>query len=194
MNDLISVVVTCYNHEQYIEQCLRSIFSQTYRKIELIVLNDGSTDGSAELIDRVLEDSPFETRFESHENMGVVKTRNKALEILSGKFFVFVDSDDFLDKETTFMKATDFNLQKLLTHNYISNCSLVRTDVLDGVHYDENLIGKKLEDYDFFLNLIINKQAKAVYQPDTKLNYRVFEKNSISRRDSEQYHYEKIPS
>lgn len=217
MNELISVVVTCYNHEQYIEQCLRSIFSQTYRNIELIVLNDGSTDGSAELIERVLEDSPFETRFESHENMGVVKTRNKALEILSGKFFVFVDSDDFLDnhfvetmyhkivetgadvvycdlydfdKETTFMKATDFNLQKLLTHNYISNCSLVRTDVLDGVHYDENLIGKKLEDYDFFLNLIINKQAKAVYQPDTKLNYRVFEKNSISRRDSEQYHYE----
>lgn len=50
MNDLISVVVTCYNHEDYIEQCLRSIFGQTYRNIELIVIDDGSSDHSAEII------------------------------------------------------------------------------------------------------------------------------------------------
>ena len=48
MTNLISVVVTCYNHENYIEQCLRSIFNQTYRNIELIVLDDGSTDYSPE--------------------------------------------------------------------------------------------------------------------------------------------------
>ncbi len=49
---------------------------------------------------------------------------------------------------------------------------------------------KKLEDYDFLLNLIINNSAKAVYQPSTKLNYRVFETGSISGRDSVRYHYE----
>ena len=50
MKNLISVVVTSYNHEKYIEQCLRSIFNQTYRNIELIILDDGSTDGSNQII------------------------------------------------------------------------------------------------------------------------------------------------
>ena len=56
MTNLISVVVTCYNHENYIEQCLRSIFKQTYRNIELIVLDDGSTDNSSEIIKEVLKE------------------------------------------------------------------------------------------------------------------------------------------
>ena len=97
MKDLISVVVTCYNHQDYIEQCLRSIFEQTYKNIELLVLDDGSTDKSAQIIQETLVDSPFPTRFESHENMGVVKTRNKALQQIQGTYFIFVDSDDFLD-------------------------------------------------------------------------------------------------
>ncbi|MDB8644139.1 rhamnan synthesis F family protein [Streptococcus australis] len=217
MTKLISVVVTCYNHENYIEQCLRSIFNQTYRNIELIVLDDGSTDSSSEVIQEVLKESPFVTIFESHENIGVVRTRNKGLNFLNGDYFLFVDSDDFLDdryveelydcannhqadivycdlynfeKDETYLKAQEFDLHNLLESNYISNCSLVKKTILKGIYYDEKLSGKKLEDYDFFLNLIINNGAKAVYQPNTKLNYRVFEKDSISKRDSVRYHYE----
>ena len=217
MTKLISVVVTCYNHENYIEQCLRSIFNQTYRNIELIVLDDGSTDSSSEVIQEVLKESPFVTIFESHENIGVVRTRNKGLNLLNGDYFLFVDSDDFLDdryveelydcannhqadivycdlynfeKDETYLKAQEFDLHNLLESNYISNCSLVKKTILKGIYYDEKLSGKKIEDYDFFLNLIINNGAKAVYQPNTKLNYRVFEKDSISKRDSVRYHYE----
>lgn len=217
MTKLISVVVTCYNHENYIEQCLRSIFNQTYRNIELIVLDDGSTDSSSEVIQEVLKESPFVTIFESHENIGVVRTRNKGLNLLNGDYFLFVDSDDFLDdryveelydcannhqadivycdlynfeKDETYLKAQEFDLHNLLESNYISNCSLVKKTILKGIYYDEKLSGKKLEDYDFFLNLIFNNGAKAVYQPNTKLNYRVFEKDSISKRDSVRYHYE----
>ena len=217
MTKLISVVVTCYNHENYIEQCLRSIFNQTYRNIELIVLDDGSTDSSSEVIQEVLKESPFVTIFESHENIGVVRTRNKGLNLLNGDYFLVVDSDDFLDdryveelydcannhqadivycdlynfeKDETYLKAQEFDLHNLLESNYISNCSLVKKTILKGIYYDEKLSGKKLEDYDFFLNLIINNGAKAVYQPNTKLNYRVFEKDSISKRDSVRYHYE----
>lgn len=217
MTNLISVVVTCYNHENYIEQCLRSIFKQTYRNIELIVLDDGSTDKSSEIIQEVLKESPFVTTFESHENIGVVRTRNKGLNLLNGDYFLFVDSDDFLDetyveelyecainhqadivycdlfnfeKNEVYLKAQEFELHSLLVSNYISNCSLINKAILKGTYYDEKLSGKKLEDYDFFLNLIINNGAKAVYQPNTKLNYRVFEKDSISKRDSVRYHYE----
>lgn len=217
MTNLISVVVTCYNHENYIEQCLRSIFKQTYRNIELIVLDDGSTDNSSEIIQEVLKESPFVTTFESHENIGVVRTRNKGLNLLNGAYFLFVDSDDFLDetyveelyecainrqadivycdlfnfeKNEVYLKAQEFGIHSILVSNYISNCSLVKKAILKGTYYDETLSGKKLEDYDFFLNLIINNGAKAVYQPNAKLNYRVFEKDSISKRDSVRYHFE----
>lgn len=217
MTNLISVVVTCYNHENYIEQCLRSIFKQTYRNIELIVLDDGSTDNSSEIIQEVLKESPFVTTFESHENIGVVRTRNKGLNLLNGDYFLFVDSDDFLDetyveelyecainrqadivycdlfnfeKNEVYLKAQEFEIHSILVSNYISNCSLVKKAILKGTYYDETLSGKKLEDYDFFLNLIINNGAKAVYQPNAKLNYRVFEKDSISKRDSVRYHFE----
>ena len=86
MNNLISVVVTCYNHEKYIEQCLRSVFNQTYTNIELIVLDDGSTDSSTQIIQEVLKDSPFETKFETHENLGVVNNRNFGLELIRGDY------------------------------------------------------------------------------------------------------------
>ena len=217
MKDLISVVVTCYNHQDYIEQCLRSIFEQTYRNIELLVLDDGSSDKSAQIIQETLADSPFPTRFESHENMGVVQTRNKALQQIQGTYFIFVDSDDFLDvdyiesfyttmlqeeadivygdlydpdKKEVYLKSRPYDKVAFLTENFISNCSLIRRSIADGIYYDEALNREKLEDYDFLLNLIINQGAKPVYNANTKLNYRVFDKESISKRDSTRYHYE----
>lgn len=217
MNDLISVVVTCYNHENYIEQCLRSIFDQSYRHIELIVLDDGSTDASDEIIKQVLEDSPFETRYETHPNMGVVGNRNLGLDYLTGDYFIFVDSDNYLDQthiELCYEKmieqeadivygdlynpdvsdyhltSQNFELSSFLRDNYIDNCALVRTSILGPVRYDNDLNYQKLEDYDFFLNLVINQGAKPVYQPKVRLNYRVFETGSISGRDSERYHFE----
>ena len=104
MTNLISVVVTCYNHENYIEQCLRSIFNQTYRNIELIVLDDGSTDYSPEIIQEVLKESPFVTTFESHENIGVVRTRNKGLNLL-----IWCRAQQSDSKRLTSLFFTDFS-------------------------------------------------------------------------------------
>ncbi|MBK4778797.1 rhamnan synthesis F family protein [Streptococcus lactarius] len=217
MTKLISVVVTCYNHENYIEQCIRSIFHQTYRNIELIVLDDGSTDNSNEIIQEVLKDSPFVTKFESHENVGVVKNRNMGLSLINGDYLLFVDSDNYLDmdyieqlysklietnadiaycdlfnpeKEEFYLKSREFDLTDFLNASFIDNCSLIRRSIIGDARYDEKLNRKKLEDYDFLLNLILNNGAKAAYQPNTKLNYRVFETGSISGRDSVRHHYE----
>ena len=216
MKDLISVVVTCYNHEDYIEQCLRSIFKQNYRNIELFVFNDGSTDKSAQIIQETLRDSPFPTQFKSHENMGLVMTRNKGLGLINGEFFLFVDSDNFLDeayiekchqklcqagadiaysdlydpeREKIYLKGQPFDLSSFLERSYIDSCSLVRTEIVKGVVYDVELNYKKLEDYDFWLNLIINRQAVPIYVQDTKLNYRVLE-SSMSQRNSTKYYFD----
>ncbi|WP_252899707.1 glycosyltransferase family 2 protein [Lactococcus fujiensis] len=98
MLDKVSVVITCYNHEAYIEQCLRSVFNQTYSNIELIVFNDGSTDQSGHVIERLLKESPFaETSYFSQENRGIVAVRNEALTKITGDYLLFIDSDNYID-------------------------------------------------------------------------------------------------
>ncbi|MER0122321.1 glycosyltransferase family A protein [Streptococcus sp. ZJ93] len=216
MKPVISVVVTCYNHEQFIEECLRSIFSQTYPMIDLYVYNDGSTDHSEEVILNVLKDSPFEsTSYKHHENCGLVKTRNKALEQVGGDFVLFVDSDDFLptnfieelvqtalqeDADIVYAKlknpadntividTQEYNLGSLFLGNYISATSLIRKETIGDSRYDEYLNYKKLEDYDFYLHLILEKGAKPVPNHTTFLNYRVLA-NSMSARNNLLKHY-----
>ncbi|MFR0813853.1 MAG: glycosyltransferase family A protein [Enterococcus casseliflavus] len=72
---LVSVIVTCYNHEKYIEQCLKSVLSQTYPEIELLVINDGSTDKSEEIILKTLELSNTKYEYIYQENSGVLRNK-----------------------------------------------------------------------------------------------------------------------
>lgn len=90
----LSVIVPVYNAEAYVEQCIRSILEQPYRDLELILVNDGSTDGSLEKC-RLWEDDP-RVRILSTENRGVSHARNRGLQVASGEWIMFVDSDDYL--------------------------------------------------------------------------------------------------
>ncbi|MBP2098408.1 rhamnan synthesis F family protein [Enterococcus rivorum] len=220
MKELVSVVITCYNHETYIEQCLNSVFSQTYNNIELLIINDGSTDSSDKVILGLLPNSPFEnTEYISQKNTGICISRNKGLDWVSGEFILFVDSDNYLDndyveklvllaksrnsdiiytnlynvdKQEIFMEAKEFELESYLSANYIDNCSLIRTSKIRHAKYDLELNRKKLVDYDFIMNLILNNGAQPSKCHGTKLNYRVLE-NSISRKanhSSDKYYFE----
>lgn len=220
MKELVSVIITCYNHEKYIEQCLRSVYEQSYQNIELLVINDGSTDHSGEIIQKKLKDSPFDkTEYIAQENQGVCITRNRGLEWATGDFLLFVDSDNYLDEDyieqllktaikedadivytdlvdvdtgEVFMSAEEFDLTSFLANNYIDNCSLIRRSKIGDVEYDLVLNRKKLVDYDFFMNLILNSSAKPVKCSKTKLNYRVLQ-DSVSRvnsHGSDKYYYE----
>ena len=90
----ISVVVPSYNHGRYVERCLRSIFAQRTRPDELVVIDDGSTDGSVPIIEKVLEDSPCRATLVSRENRGLSATLNEGLRATSGDFFAYLGSDD----------------------------------------------------------------------------------------------------
>lgn len=98
VNDLISVIVPAYNMENYIEQCLDSIIAQTYTNIEIIVVDDGSSDSTGKICDLYAEkDARFVIVHQ--ENQGLVKARKKGLSVANGKYVGFVDSDDWIDRE-----------------------------------------------------------------------------------------------
>ncbi len=75
---LVTVVVPCRGHASYVEAALRSVFRQTYRRVELVVVDDGSDDGSADAIRRCLDESPFEQRFVARARRGAPETINEA--------------------------------------------------------------------------------------------------------------------
>lgn len=96
-NPLISVVVPIYKVENYLERCLKSIIGQTYVKLEIILVDDGSPDGCPEICDNYAKmDSRI--RVIHKKNGGLSSARNAGIEIMSGEYVTFVDSDDFLDK------------------------------------------------------------------------------------------------
>lgn len=96
MNDLISVIVPVYNVETYLEQCVNSIINQTYTNLEIILVDDGSTDNSGRICDKY---AAMDSRIKVvHKiNAGVSAARNLGLDIANGKYITFVDSDDFVE-------------------------------------------------------------------------------------------------
>ena len=97
MDPKISIIVPIYNKEKTIERCLKSLIEQTYKNIEIICINDGSTDSSLDKLKNI-ESKNNKIRIYSQENKGVGYTRNKGILLCSGEYFLFVDADDWIDK------------------------------------------------------------------------------------------------
>ncbi len=140
MNDLISIIVPVYNIEKYIFECLDSITKQTYENIEIILVDDGSTDNSSKICD---EFSKKDERMKViHKiNEGVSKARNIGINEAHGKYITFIDSDDYVDK----------NYVKFLYDEIIScdaDVSICGTIDID----DNNVFIKKSIPFDNILN------------------------------------------
>lgn len=96
-SEKISIIVPVYNAENYLRRCIDSILEQTYTNFELLLINDGSTDGSAKILEEVKE-SDSRIRVVHKKNEGVSATRNLGLKLATGDYITFIDSDDFVDK------------------------------------------------------------------------------------------------
>lgn len=97
MNDLISVIVPAYNAEAFIERCLNSLLRQTYENLEIICINDASTDNTAQTVKKI--NDPRIRLINNEQNLGISLTRNRGMEIARGKYIGFIDSDDFVDPD-----------------------------------------------------------------------------------------------
>lgn len=108
---LISVISPVYNAEKYLEECLNSIINQSYRNLEIILVNDGSTDNSLAICEKYAEKDE-RIKVVTKENGGASSSRNYGLDISKGEFVYFIDSDDWIDLDTIRLL---YNQQKI--HN-----------------------------------------------------------------------------
>lgn len=94
----ISVIIPVYNVEKYLEKCVNSVLNQTFKDIEILIVNDGSTDRSQIIIDDLAEKNGCIHAFKK-ENGGLSSARNYALDRAKGEYVTFLDSDDYLDPD-----------------------------------------------------------------------------------------------
>ena len=116
----ISIIVPIYNVESYLKRCLDSLINQTYSNIEIILINDGSTDLSGDISSKYAK---IDKRIKliNSSNKGVSCARNKGLELASGDYIMFVDPDDYIELNTCEMLIK--NISVLLCYEFIQIAS-----------------------------------------------------------------------
>ena len=107
----VSVIIPVYNVRPYLEQCMDSVLQQTLDDIEVICIDDGSTDGSGEILDKYVQ-KDSRVKAVHQDNAGAAQARNTGLEKASGDYILFVDGDDYLTEnalETLYLRALEEN-------------------------------------------------------------------------------------
>lgn len=126
LKDLVSIVVPVYNASAYLDDCISSVVHQSYRNIEIVIVDDGSDDNSLEICQKWAQQDQRIILIHK-ENGGVSSARNKALSIAKGDYYVFLDSDDFL--ELDYVKE-----MLLLVKSTNTNVGICETRIFDEKH------------------------------------------------------------
>lgn len=201
--NMISVIIPIYNAEAYLHDCLESVQKQTYKDFEVICVNDGSPDNSADICQRFVDkDKRF--RLINQENGGVSSARNRALKEAKGEYVCFVDSDDVIDK--FYLE----NLNNLAKDGSFAVCSYSRKIMNLGANarnvrhysakeYITNIINERFEHPNIcmmlFKNSIIQTQhldftVGCIRNEDTEfyLKYLMYEEK-VASTDYKGYYY-----
>ena len=149
-----SVIIPVYNTAEYLEECIDSVLAQTQKEIEIFLIDDGSTDGSLEIIDRYVSQYPFIYKLtQEHEYQGTA--RNRGLELARGKYVYFMDSDDAILPElfeTCYELCERMDLDFAIFDAY-------------GFRYDESDVELKVPD-DIFDRTVLNIKDKIYSGPE----------------------------
>ncbi|MBO6087626.1 glycosyltransferase family 2 protein [bacterium] len=208
MSEKVSIIIPCYNQGKFVSDALNSALKQTYKEIEIVIINDGSTDNSSEVIKSFADIYKNIVFLDEKENKGVISVRNKAINMCSGEYILPLDADDtieptYVEKAAKILKNNpnigivyckakmfgsingywnldDFDKSNILYSNCIFATALFRkTDFLKaGMYKDYMRYG--CEDYDLWLSFIEN--GFDVYRIDEVLfNYRQYEEDSRTK-------------
>lgn len=155
MGSLISIIVPIYNTEKYLEQCVTSLLSQTYRNLQIILVDDGSTDGSSKLCD-VFAAKDSRVQVIHQKNQGVSAARNAGLDVMAGEYLLFVDGDDALLPNTIEATLHGFDKDEIgvtvfgVTKVYKHKDQVQDLPMETGVYSREEMLYGILKDYASF--------------------------------------------
>lgn len=214
MNKKVSIIIPCYNQEKYIQEAILSALNQTYKNIEIICVNDGSSDNSNKIIKNLADKYQNIIFVDLKENKGVINARNIAIDKSSGEYILPLDGDDTIEK-TYIEKAAkilddnpqigivyciaqkfgdkngiwdlpEFNFDNFLFDNCIFNCALFRkSDFYHAGKYKEN-IKNGCEDWDLWLS-ILELNLKPYKINEVLFNYRQIKnsRNKLSNQNDD---------
>lgn len=205
---LVSVIIPCFNSQLTIIETLDSVYNQTYKNVEIIIVDDGSTDGTVAVLQDYLKNG-LEAKILKQENRGQSNARNNGLKVANGEFVFFIDSDDLIvntfieqcisiyeanpsltlvycnmekfDRETGILKLEKFDIYSFLVQNCIPVFAMVRTSQIRKIGgFDEKLdFG---EDWECWMHMmrIFNTEIFRIEEPLYKYRKRF---NSDSMMD-----------
>lgn len=171
----ISIIIPVYNSEKYLSKCLDSIINQTFslKNIEVIIINDGSTDNSEKIIMRY--EKKLNIIYKKQKNEGQSSARNKGIKLAKGKYLTFIDSDDYIDKKmlSIMYKEADNNNLDIIT------CDLAKVKENSIIHIKDRISND--ETRNFILtktgpcNMLIKKEIIDKYNFKFPTNIKKYE-------------------
>ena len=150
---LISIIVPLFNNEEYVSRCMDSLINQTYKNIEIVVINDGSTDDSEKIIGKYLEDKRIV--YKKQKNSGANIARGNGVKSATGDYIMFVDSDDWIEKDAIakLVGVLDDDVDIVRFNHFIEPAHKQYKpyrSIKGAVLFDEKMIKKSLiSDYNF---------------------------------------------
>ena len=181
----VSIIIPVHNSSKYITECLNSVINQTYKNLEIIVIDDKSTDNSIELI-KSIKDKRIKL-IELKTNSGAAIARNKGIKASTGDYICFLDSDDYwylekIEKQLKFIKDKAFIYSEYL---YLNNNKTHIARVPRSLTYEELLKNSAIFTSTVMLNMkYLNKED--IYMPNIKMGqdygtwYKILKKVNIS--------------
>ena len=163
----VSVVIPVYNSSKYIKECLDSVINQTYKNIEIIIVNDKSTDDSLDII-KSYKDKRIKV-INLHKNVGVSIARNKGVDNCSGDYICFLDSDDYwnlkkIEKQIKFIKNKTFIYSD---YEFLNNGKRKKVSVPKTITYKEALKNTTIFTSTVMFNMkYLNKED--IYMPNVR--------------------------
>lgn len=209
MEKMISVIVPIYNSEKYLNKCIDSLLRQSYKNIELILIDDGSKDNSLSVCYKY---AATDSRVKVHhkENEGIAKTRNYGLRVSSGEYIAFVDSDDYVDHDflRLLYEAMEANhcelsicsfarfMDNKIIHNTIEESRVVDKTELELLFFTDSNIGKANWNKLYKAELLENLQFPDIcLGEDYVFNFEYLKRvNKVAIINKELYYYRITPS
>lgn len=135
MNKLVSIIIPVYNSEKYLKECISSFLAQTYSNIELILIDDGSSDNSFEIMKKYREKYGKKFLIYTQENQGIAKTRNRGIQYANGTYIMFSDNDDYVENDyvETLVKEIEKDNADMVV------CSCRKVDEKHNTIYEQKL-------------------------------------------------------